>query len=80
MCDNQYSQHLFLMNDNQLKILRNNLNNRLFSERMKVEILNNKLVLLEKMLYNKCKHKWIIDQNIMSEHTEYVCENCQLHK
>jgi hypothetical protein len=39
-------------------------------------ILNN----INKNIYEKCVHNWIIDHNVQNEHTEYICSLCNLSK
>ena len=35
---------------------------------------------IEEKIYFKCDHFWIIDRANVGEHTEYICNHCNLSK
>lgn len=31
-------------------------------------------------IYKTCNHEWVIDTEVVSEHTQYICKNCHLDR
>lgn len=67
----------------ELIILQHSLNeeyNKLSYYNSQIKECNNKITELKKNIFKKCEHNWIVDNSCYSEHTEYICQLCNLSK
>ena len=43
-----------------------------------IDQLTRQLRQMEAKLYQSCRHVWVIDRTVVSEHTERICTQCGL--
>jgi hypothetical protein len=55
------------------------LKREIYQTTLKLNDLKRELRKNEQSLYQQCQHSWVADQNVMSEHTQYVCQLCGGH-
>ena len=56
------------------------LRSELASIKKMMDIVQQRINKVEEIIYFKCDHFWIIDRANVGEHTEYICNHCNLSK
>jgi len=73
---NSYSS----LDTQELLDIKNKINTLISNYKLIINNYDNLLNTINKNIYDKCNHNWIIDHYSINEHTEYTCSYCNLNK